>query len=232
MKDNRDPNHASLTTLEQTPLVLASSNRHKLREFRALLAELPVILWNPEDILPGPPPKIVEDGATFEENAWKKARILAERTGRLTLADDSGLEVDALGGRPGVRSARFAHEHASDEENNAALLTALAEVDGEQRTARYRCVLALVDPHRPGPPVLVGGSCEGLIARAPRGTGGFGYDPLFLVSKTEPSFAGLTMAELSDPQRYAIHHRGQAARALIPVLRRLFSPSSRGSPAI
>jgi XTP/dITP diphosphohydrolase len=168
----------------------------------------------------------VEDGASFADNAIKKARAVAEATLMLSLADDSGLEVDLLGGRPGVRSARFAHERASDAENNAALLAALdaahtASGDsvaegfgGDELRARFRCVLALVDPFTGGgEPRVVEGVCEGSITRAPRGSGGFGYDPLFVVAGTSK-----TLAELDPEAKNRVSHRGAAFSALRPVL--------------
>jgi XTP/dITP diphosphohydrolase len=200
--------------IEKTTLVVASSNRAKLVEFGALAADLPVQIIGLADALPEHL-SIVEDGATFEANAIHKARTVAEATVMLTLADDSGLEVDALGGRPGVRSARFAHERATDAENNATLLFALADVEEEYRTARFRCVLALVDPWAPvgTETILARGRCEGTIAREPRGTGGFGYDPLFMVSGLSR-----TMAELSDVEKNSLSHRALALQALRPAL--------------
>jgi XTP/dITP diphosphohydrolase len=172
---------------------------------------------------------VVEDGATFAENAVKKARAAAEATLMISLADDSGLEVDALDGRPGVRSARFAHARATDAENNAALLAALEPLgdaasasagvafdDGGFR-ARFRCVLALLDPFTGGgEPTLVEGVCEGAITRTPRGSGGFGYDPLFVVTGT-----GRTMAELEPDEKNRVSHRARAFAALRPVLIRV-----------
>ncbi len=130
---------------ELLTIVLATSNHGKLLELRALLADLPVQLRSAAEVL-GEQPSIVEDGATFEANALIKARAIARATGLLALADDSGLEVDALDGRPGVRAARFAHERATDAENNAALLRELEPIEENARGARFRCVLALVDP--------------------------------------------------------------------------------------
>jgi len=210
-------------------LVVATSNRGKLRELRALLAELPVYVEAVADILPTPP-HIVEDGATFAENAVKKARAVASATMQLTLADDSGLEVDALGGRPGVQSARFAHDGATDAENNAALLRALDGVParaeaapaigsaggparGEYR-ARFRCVLALVDPLAwQEAPHIVEGVCEGSIVRLPRGSSGFGYDPFFVVAGTNQ-----TMAELPVEVKNRLSHRARAFAAIGPVI--------------
>ncbi len=187
-------------------VVLATRNRGKLLELRELLAGLPIDLRSLDDVLPNLQP-IVEDGATFEENALIKAQTVAEAALLVTIADDSGLEVDALGGRPGVRSARFASDAATDAENNAALLAALEEVrGGEKRTARFRSVIVVVDPFSEAPPLVVTGSCEGSIAREPRGTGGFGYDPLFVVHALDRS-----MAELSEAEKNDVSHRGKAA---------------------
>lgn len=206
-------------------LVLATTNHGKIEELRALLAGVPVELVTPEDLLRHKL-VVVEDGKTFEENALKKARAVAHATMTLTLADDSGLEVDALDGRPGVMSARFAHERATDAENNAALLAAIdAQTDPatgariESPRARFRCVLALVDPfYKDGEPIVVEGRCEGAISRAPRGSGGFGYDPLFLVDGTDK-----TMAELGELEKNTLSHRARAAAALRPSLERVLA---------
>ena len=173
-------------------------------------------------------PSIVEGSDTFEENAIKKAITIADIATMLTLADDSGLEVDALGGRPGVRSARFAHERATDAENNAALLAALADVEAEHRQARFRCVLALVDPWAvPGaaPPSLEG-TCEGSIAREPRGAGGFGYDPS--VRRQRPR---QDHGRARDDEKNAISHRGRAVQALRPLLASLLEQRTRDARA-
>jgi XTP/dITP diphosphohydrolase len=198
---------------ELLTIVLATSNHGKLVELRALLADLPVQLRSAAEVL-GEPPTIVEDGATFEENALLKARAIARATRMLALADDSGLEVDALGGRPGVRSARFAHERATDAENNAALLRELENIEENARTARFRCVLSLVSPWQDSDVHVARGICEGSIARSPRGSGGFGYDPLFLVTGQ----AGKAMAELSEAEKNQISHRGRAVQALRSIL--------------
>jgi XTP/dITP diphosphohydrolase len=199
---------------DKVTLVIASSNRAKILEFRALLADMPLDVVGVSDVL-HEKLSIVEGSESFEENAMLKAKTIAEASLTLTLADDSGLEVDALGGRPGVRSARFAHDRATDAENNAALLAALADVEPDHRTARFRCVLVLVDPWAlPGlPPLTAEGICEGRIAREPRGGAGFGYDPLFIVKGTNR-----TMAELSDAEKNAISHRALAVEALRPRL--------------
>jgi len=197
-------------------IVLATSNHGKLLELRALLADLPVQLLSAAQVL-GEQPTIVEDGATFEENALIKARAIARATRLLALADDSGLEVDALSGRPGVRSARFAHERATDAENNAALLRELENVAESARGARFRCVLALVDPWHESDVHVAEGSCEGSIALAPRGNGGFGYDPLFIVDGQ----SGKAMAELSEAEKNQVSHRGRAVQALRAILLKL-----------
>ncbi|HVH41693.1 MAG TPA: RdgB/HAM1 family non-canonical purine NTP pyrophosphatase [Labilithrix sp.] len=201
-------------------LLIATNNRGKLDELRHLLAGLDVEVLSLRDVSKKPI-NVVEDGETFVDNAIKKAREVANATMMLTLADDSGLEVDALGGAPGVRSARFAGERATDAENNAALLAALEALGADAagtRTgdfdARFRCVLALVDPFvRDGEPVVVEGTCEGKITLTPRGSGGFGYDPLFLVDGTDK-----TMAELSEEEKNRISHRARAAQNLRLVL--------------
>ncbi len=194
--------------------MLATGNVHKLKEIRAILRALPVDVLAPTDVLTRAP-TVVEDGATFAENAAKKAVALARATMMLTLGDDSGLEVDVLDGAPGVRSARYAHSRATDGENNAALLAALAPLadEGRQFRARFRCVLALVDPLASLEPQLVSGVCEGTILTSPRGAAGFGYDPIFLVDGHDK-----TMAELSDDEKNEVSHRGRAARALRAVL--------------
>ncbi len=201
-------------------LVVATSNKGKLEELRALLAGLPIEVRAVAEVM-ADPPSVDEDGQTFTDNATKKAREIAHATMMLTLADDSGLEVDALGGRPGVRSARFAHARATDAENNAALLAAL-EAHGDPPSAegfpaRFRCVLALVDPFTGGgEPRTVEGECLGTITRAARGSGGFGYDPLFVVEGT-----GRTMAELDEAEKNRLSHRGRAFASLRPLLERV-----------
>lgn len=201
-------------------LVVATSNRGKLEELRALLSDLPLDVLSLADVMKTPI-TIVEDGKTFAENATKKARVVSEATMMLSLADDSGLEVDALHGAPGVHSARFAHERATDAENNAALLAALDNLvepadGGLPRTyrARFRCALSLIDPYSDdGAPRVVEGVCEGHVTRTPRGSGGFGYDPLFVVD-------GLarTMAELTEAEKNKLSHRARAFSALRPLL--------------
>jgi XTP/dITP diphosphohydrolase len=189
-------------------LVLATANEGKLAELTSLLHGLPVSIVNVRDVL-GEDLAVVESGETFEQNAVRKANAASAATRLLCVADDSGLEVEALGGRPGVRSARFAHERATDAENNAALLRELEDVEEGARSARFRCVLALVSPWQ-DQVYVVEGRCEGSIARTPRGSGGFGYDPLFLV----PEYNGRSMAELSEAEKGEVSHRGRAVREL------------------
>jgi XTP/dITP diphosphohydrolase len=193
-------------------LVLATSNEGKLAELRTLLQDLPIELVSYADVL-GEKRSLPEDGDTFEANAIQKARAVCQLTALFALADDSGLEVDALAGRPGVRSARFAHERATDAENNAALLRAMEEVEEGARSARFRCVLALASPWDSEVRVSEG-RCEGSISRTPRGSGGFGYDPLFVVSEG----GGRAMAELTEAEKNAISHRGRAVLAMRAVL--------------
>jgi XTP/dITP diphosphohydrolase len=203
-------------------LVVATNNRGKLDELRHLLSGLDVELLSLQDVS-RKHIEVIEDGDTFEANAIKKAREVAAITMMLTIADDSGLEVDALGGDPGVRSARYAGERATDAENNAALLAALDALDADARgdrtddfKARFRCVLALVDPFvRDGEPYVTSGTCAGKITRTPRGAGGFGYDPLFLVEGTDK-----TMAELTEEEKNTISHRARAVQSLRLMLER------------
>lgn len=197
-------------------LVVATGNRGKLAEIRAILEGLPIDVLGVSEV--SSPPTVVEDGETFVANALKKARAVAEVCRMVTLADDSGLEVDALGGRPGVRSARYAHDGASDAENNARLLAELAEEPTERRSARFRCALALVDPWAEAErrERVVEATCEGRIAEQPSGRGGFGYDPLFVVIDR-----GCTMAELPEAEKNRVSHRGRALEALRPVLEQL-----------
>jgi XTP/dITP diphosphohydrolase len=187
-------------------VVVATRNRGKLRELVPLLAELALDL-RPIDEL-APTAELREDELTFEGNALAKARQAAAATGLPALADDSGLEVDALGGAPGVFSARYAGPHATDESNNAKLLEALRDVPAGARGARYRCVAAFVDPAR-GVELVRAGACEGELLAAPLGDDGFGYDPLFFVRAD-----GLTMAQLPLERKNQLSHRGQAFRAL------------------
>ncbi len=196
-------------------VVVATRNRGKLRELVPLLSEagLGFELVTIDELAPDA--ELREDGDTFEANSLAKARQAAAATGLPALADDSGLEVDALGGAPGVYSARYAGTGADDARNNAKLLEALRDVPPAGRTGRYRCVAAYVDPTR-GLEITRAGSCEGELLAAPRGDSGFGYDPLFLV----PGL-GLTMAEVPLDQKNRLSHRAAAFRALAEALRTL-----------
>ena len=189
--------------------VLASGNAGKVREFTALLATHGI------EVIPQSTFGIVtpeETGSTFLENALLKARYAAN-SGLSALADDSGLEVDALDGRPGVRSARFAGEHASDADNLALLLHELSGVPEARRTARYHCVLVLVRDPADFQPIVATGVWEGRVLTAPRGTGGFGYDPIF-----QPEGCELSAAQLPAAEKNLLSHRAQALRALLAAL--------------
>ncbi|MBP2626814.1 MAG: Nucleoside-triphosphatase rdgB [Firmicutes bacterium] len=182
-------------------IVVATKNKGKIAEIVLALSQLPVKVLALSDF--GPIPEAVENGASFMENALLKARHYAKFTGKACLADDSGLEVDALHGAPGIYSARFAGETADDAANNQMLLAKLTNSRAEERTARFRCVLAFVDTDESA--IIADGVCEGYIIEEMRGVGGFGYDCLFYVPKLNK-----TMAELSKNEKNAISHRGQA----------------------
>ena len=187
-----------------------------------LLGLPPGVLVSLDDL--GVAGKPVEDGATFEANARIKARFAADATGLPSLADDSGIEVDALGGRPGVLTRRFAGPDATDTMNNAALLAALAGQPPGGRGARYVCCLALAIPAARGPrgglPMIVRrGTCRGRIATGAKGTGGFGYDPIFEPAGEPPG--GRTLGEYSPTEKHGISHRARAAGRMVPVLRTL-----------
>ncbi len=193
-------------------LLIATRSEHKLRELRELLGLGTGIVVSLDDVgVEGEP---VEDGETFETNATIKAHFGADATGLPTLADDSGIEVDALDGAPGVRTRRYAGEDATDADNNAKLLAALDELPPERRGARYVCVLVLAVPGEPL--VYTRGECRGRIATAPRGTGGFGYDPIFEPAAEPPG--GRTFGEWSAREKHRISHRGRAAREMAPLL--------------
>jgi XTP/dITP diphosphohydrolase len=198
--------------IEGRVIVIATGNPGKIREIRHILGHLPA-RWKTLDEFPDLP-DCEETGDTFAENARAKALYYAEATGHLALADDSGLEVDVLGGRPGVHSARYAGAHRDDAANNARLIGELAGVPAEQRTARFRCAAALADNGL----VLAEaeGSVEGRIIDEPRGHNGFGYDPHFLLPDR-----GLTTAELDTAEKSRISHRGKALRALAAKLEEL-----------
>lgn len=187
-------------------LVLATNNRGKVAELRRILAGLDVVVLDADDL---EVPDVEETGATFEANALQKARAAAATTGLPCVADDSGLVVDALGGEPGVRSARYSGTHGDDAANLALVLERMRGV--EDRRARFVCVAALVLPE--GTERIATGVLEGELAEAPRGAGGFGYDPAFV-----PTGETRTTAELAPAEKDAISHRGQAFRALRPVV--------------
>jgi XTP/dITP diphosphohydrolase len=206
-------------------LLAATRSAGKARELRALFAGTPFAVTFPDEL--GLAPETAEQGLEardgYAANAIAKARYFAARSGLPTMADDSGLEVDALGGAPGAQSARWAggreagsatHEADVEAANNALLLERLRGLPAERRTARYRCVVAFVAAPD-SPPLVVEGSCEGRILDAPRGRGGFGYDPLFFSTEL-----GMTFGEAAAPAKDGVSHRGRAVRALIAALRR------------
>ncbi|MHC4995460.1 MAG: RdgB/HAM1 family non-canonical purine NTP pyrophosphatase [Planctomycetota bacterium] len=199
------------------PIVFATSNPHKIHEVGGILKSLGISVHTLDaDAQKLPEPE--ENGVTFPANALIKARYYAKHTGRLVMADDSGLVVDALDGKPGVLSARFAGlegpRNVVDKANNTKLIDAIADLPREQRTARFVCVMALCAPNRTL--AIARGVVEGLILTEPRGENGFGYDPLFLLPER-----GCTSAELSDEQKNAVSHRGQATRRLSRMLPRI-----------
>ena len=198
-------------------LLLATTNRDKLKEFRAIFSNLPYEFLSLNDIKLDM--DVEETGTTFQENAELKALAYAHASGMLSLADDSGLEIDALDGAPGVYSARFLGPDASYEERFRVILEQLRGLPMEQRTARFRCVITVAEPggdHR-----SVEGTIEGLIAEAPRGENGFGYDPIFLV----PAL-GKTTAELAPEEKNQISHRGKAAHLALELLKNWPWPGS------
>jgi XTP/dITP diphosphohydrolase len=193
-------------------LLVATTNPGKFAEVKGFLVALPLRILSLKDL--DNSPAVIEDGRTFEENALKKARTLADFSGLLTLADDSGLEVDVLNGAPGIYSARYAGADADDERNNKKLLEALAEVPPKRRTARFVCALALCAPHAQKKDDWVAReSCEGRIAFEPRGDNGFGYDPLFFF----PPF-GKTFGEIDRQIKATVSHRGKALKRLADAL--------------
>ncbi len=192
-------------------LVLASTNKGKTREIRDLLKDYPLDIKNLTDF--GPIPPVIEDGATFDDNAYKKASFTARVLGYPAMADDSGLCVEALGGAPGVRSARYAGDHATDADNVARLLTDMEKC--ENRRAAFECVISIAVPT--GAALTYEGRCEGILTRAPAGDNGFGYDPLFFFPAFNKTFAQLTME-----QKAQVSHRGialkQVAREMDKIL--------------
>lgn len=195
-----------------TDLLVATTNAGKFAEVQAFLKRLPLRIVSVESL--SNPPQVVEDGQTFEENALKKARMFALFSGLPTLADDSGLEVDALNGAPGIYSARYADKEGNDDLNNQKLLRELANIPAEKRTARFVCVLALCVPGTAGlDEWMVRESCEGRIALGLSGSHGFGYDPLFFY----PPFAK-TFGALECEEKAAVSHRGKALKELAAIL--------------
>ncbi len=193
-------------------LLLATNNPGKAREYKSLLSGVPFELVTPAEV--GISAEVEEKGKTFEENARLKATALAAESGLLTLADDSGLEVDALGGEPGTLSARYAGKNASDADRVNYLLAKMQGVPQEKRQARFRCVIAIATPQ--GEVELCSGECEGFIALKPKGNRGFGYDPIFYLPEL-----GKTMAELSPDEKNKVSHRGRAAERARELLKRL-----------
>lgn len=186
--------------------VISTGNKHKLEEIGAILEDFNLEVLSMKDVnLEGL--EIIEDGNTFEENALIKAKAVMERTGKLTLADDSGLQVDVLDNQPGIYSARFSGENATDEKNNAKLLKMLEEVPFEKRTARFVCAMAAVFPN--GDTIVLRGECPGVIGFEAKGKSGFGYDPLFIVEEYNQTFA-----ELGEEIKNKISHRARALEKL------------------
>jgi XTP/dITP diphosphohydrolase len=190
-------------------LLIATKNKGKVREIVDLLKDYDIKVLSLADFPQAP--EVVEDGLTFRANALKKAVEMALFTGKLAMGEDSGLEVDALGGRPGVFSARYSGEGATDERNNAKLLLELTGVPMEKRSARYRSAIALAD--KSGVLEIVEASCEGLIATEPRGTNGFGYDPLFYIPQQQKTFGELPLSV-----KQTMSHRAKALREMFRVL--------------
>ena len=201
-----------------TRLLIATHNRGKLIEYQAMLADLPFELVTLDDV--NIHDDVAESGATFAENARLKAVEYATRSGLLTLADDSGLEVDALGGEPGVHSKRYAGEGKSDAERNIFLLDKLHGVPPSNRSARFRCAIAIASPA--GKLWETDGTCEGEIGFEPRGAHGFGYDPLFQVAER-----GMRMAELSTEEKNKVSHRARAAKKARKILKQFQDPSQK-----
>lgn len=211
--------HTALDATDRPRLVVATRSTHKLRELQELLHPARANLVTLDEL--GIEGEAIEDGRTFEANARRKARWAVATTGLPSLADDSGLEVEALGGRPGVHTRRYAGPSATDDENNTKLLDELAGLPPERRGARYVCVLALAlpderDVHRVGRMIVRRGTTRGRIATAARGTGGFGYDPIFEPASEPPG--GRTLGEWTAAAKHRISHRGRAARRMAHVL--------------
>ncbi len=193
-------------------IAIATGNENKIREINELLNDLQIDLVSARELnLLG---NLREDGSTFEDNALQKAREIHRASGLPALADDSGLEVFFLNHRPGVRSARYAGEQATDEENNKKLLRELGPLSHRRRTARFRCVIAFVDRETE---ITTMGDCRGYVLEFPKGKGGFGYDPLF-----RPAESDKTFAEMTDAEKHLISHRARAVLKMKPLLREYF----------
>ena len=190
-------------------IVLATKNKDKVKEIKAVFAELPAEILSLADF--ENLPDAVEDGKTFEENATIKAKFFAEKLNLACLANDSGLEVDALGGLPGIFSARFSGYHADDSTNNQKLLSELEKIGVTESKADYKCALSFIDVD--GTEIKTSGTVEGVIKKIPRGSGGFGYDPYFYIDDTK------TMAELTPAEKNSISHRGAAVRKMLSLLK-------------
>ncbi len=199
-------------------IVLATKNKGKLKEMQKLLTGLDCAVFSLDEIAPSL--TVIEDGKSFFENAMKKAKEIATQTGVLAVADDSGLEVDALGGAPGIYSARFAGEDASDQDNYNKLLSLMQDVSEDQRTARFKAVIVAYYPDAVHGDrwIRSDGACEGKITLQPMGGKGFGYDPVFFVSEL-----GRTMAELEPDEKNAISHRAKAMKGLKDKLNALLN---------
>ncbi len=193
-------------------MLIATNNQGKIREFQALLQDSPFDLVTPVQI--NLKLDVEENGSSYEANAQLKAQAFCQGSGLLTLADDSGLEVDALGGEPGIRSSRFAGAGATDAQKVDYLLSRLQDVPEAKRGARFRCIIAIAQPG--GQVLFCRGECEGRIAFKPRGRQGFGYDPVFFFPEL-----GKTMAELTEEVKNQISHRGRAARRALQILKTL-----------
>ncbi|HSW57877.1 MAG TPA: XTP/dITP diphosphatase [Dehalococcoidales bacterium] len=193
-------------------LLIATNNSGKVREFKTMLNGISFNLVTPRDIHLSL--DVEESGRTYDANAELKARAFCQASGLLTLADDSGLEVDALNGEPGIRSARYAGEQATDEQKVAFLLSKLKDIPQGKRTARFRCVIAILQPGQPV--IFCRGKCEGYITFEPRGRLGFGYDPVFYFPEL-----GQTMSELTEEVKNRVSHRGHATQEAVRVLQKL-----------
>ncbi|MDS1030479.1 XTP/dITP diphosphatase [Bacillota bacterium LX-D] len=199
-------------------IVVATRNQGKLKEFKQLIQGLPIKLYSLDDFTEIP--EIAETGSTFQENALLKARIVSQTTGLVTLADDSGLEVDKLHGEPGIYSARYAGEPTNDQANNAKLLNKLQGIPLAERTARFRAVIAIYLPE--GKYYFAEGSCAGLIGLEPKGNFGFGYDPLFILPDLNK-----TMAELALEEKNEFSHRAKAFRQSVAILEKIIDKTAK-----